>query len=196
MLGYTLSKLNLLILVTALFAIIAFFLINVEWIMISLSAQGRVNNYSSQIQGILSGDDYCSKTTLTVPEAIEYFGGLNSSKRYYYVLYFKRISEEQQQEGESMLVLQMASRIEQDKTIATAHVLTDAKFYLYEWDPENDILTEQSSMKIDPLSKGLPKNSFVVLKLVQDGKKQLHIVACSSSASVCDTNLEKLGLDC
>jgi len=189
MLGFVLSKLNLLILVTAVFAIVAFFLLSITGIMAGLQAQDLVNRYTDSIEGILSGGAD-RRSTVTVRESIEYFGGLSPTKRLYYVMHIKRFPEEFQEGQQSSLILQIADRTDPDVMIAAANFNHDARVFLYEWDPETDILKEQSHITIDPESAGeATKNSFALVKEVVNGKKYLHIVACSSSAALCERNL-------
>ncbi len=87
MLGFTLSKMNLLILVTALFAIIAFFMFSLTDIMVGRAAQQMVDSYVQSIAIAVSGKELCSMSPFTVPETIQYFGGMQPSKSYYYLLY-------------------------------------------------------------------------------------------------------------
>jgi len=190
MLGFTLSKLNLLILVTALFAIIAFFLFGLTDIVVSNLAQQAVKDYSETVVGLVSGDLLCRSKSETIPESIEYFGGLMPSKRFYYVMHIKRFPEEPEEGKLNTLIFQIASRKEKDKIIATSSIDLNAKILLYDWDSENDIMSSQSSITIDPESPGLAtKNSMYIVKEVFMGEKYLHIVACSSSAGLCERNL-------
>ncbi len=190
MLGFTLSKLNLLILVTALFAIIAFFLFQLTGMMVSVLAQQMVTDYSETIFGIVVQPSLCRKSNVTIPESIEYFGGLMPTKRFYYVMHIKRYPEQPVEGQLSTLILQIANRKESDKIIATSSIDLNASILLYDWDSENDIMSEQSAITFDPESTGIAtKNSMQLIKEVYNGKSYLHIIACSSSAGLCERNL-------
>ena len=191
MLGFTLSKLNLLILVTAMFAIISFFLFSLTDIVVSDLAQQMVNDYSETVFGLVSGELLCRKSTATVPQSIEYFGGLMPSQRFYYVMYLKRYPPDFEPDKLNMLIFQVASRKERDKIIATSSIDLNARIYLYEWNTETDTITEQSIITIDPESPGIAtKNSMVFIKEVYKGQSYLHVIACSSSAAICERNLD------
>ncbi len=191
MLGFTLSKLNLLILVTAIFTIIAFFLFSLTDIVISDLAQQHVKDYSETVFGLVSGEMLCRKTTVTIPESIEYFGGLAPSKRLYYVMHLKRYPNHPKEGQLTTLIFQIASRKDPDRVIATSSIDINAKIFLYDWDPELNLFTEGRSLTLDPESTGDQgaKNSMVLVKEVFGGESYLHVIACSSSAAMCETNL-------
>ncbi len=196
MLGFTLSKLNLLILVTALFAIISFFLFSLSHIVVSDLAQQMVNDYAGTVDGLVRGELLCRKSSVTVPESIEYFGGLAPSQRFYYVMYVKRYPPEGAEEGKlNTLIFQIANRKERGKIIATSSIDVNAEILLYEWNSKEDLLAYESELVIDPMSSGLSvtstKNSFVLIKEVYMGRSYLHIIGCSSGAGICETNLTK-----
>jgi len=193
MLGFTLSKLNLLILVTALFAIISFFLFSLSDIVVSNMAQQMVSDYSSTVDGMVRGQLLCRKSSVTVPESIEYFGGLAPSKRFYYVMFLKKYPPGGAEEGElNSLIFQVANRKEQGKIIATSNIDVNAEIHLYEWNSKEDILTEEEVITIDPQSSGIStKNSLILIKEVYQGRSQLHIISCSSSAGICERNLTR-----
>jgi len=193
MLGFTLSKLNLLILVTALFAIISFFMLSLADIVVSNLAQQMANDYTTAVQGIALGDNICRTSSTTVPESIQYFGGLMPAQRFYYVLYIKRYPPEGASEGKpNSLIFQVASRREKEKIIATSSLELNATILLYDWDPVNDTFVEKDTIMVDPESKGVAtKNSVYYVKEIFQGKKYLHIIACSSYGGVCERNIDR-----
>ncbi|MCX6798773.1 MAG: hypothetical protein NTW59_01600 [Candidatus Diapherotrites archaeon] len=191
MLGFTLSKMNLLILVTALFSIIAFFMFSFTDIAVARGAQQMVDNYLQSVAGVVSNQTLCFTSPITVPETIEYSGGIQQSKRYYYVMYLKRNPENYDPERLSTLIMQIANRKEQDKIIAATKIDLNAEILLYDWDPSTFNVVSQPSFKLDPLSEGVPKNSIVLIKETYMGKNYLHVIACSSAPAVCQQNLQK-----
>lgn len=190
MMGFTLSKLNLLILVTALFAIISFFLFSLTDLVVSDLAQQMAKDQSETVFGLATGDFLCETSTVTLPESIQYFGGLMPSQRFYYVMHVKRYPEEPEPDSLNTLIFQIASRKDPDKIIATSSIDINARIYLYDWDPETDIMEEKSAMTIDPESAGVAtKNSMSLVKEVYQGQEYLHMIACSSSSGLCEVNL-------
>jgi len=192
MLAFTLSKMNLLILVTALFAIIAFFLFGLTDIVVAELAQQMVNDYSKTASGLVSGQVLCRKSTTTVPEAIQYFGGLMPGMRFYYVMHVKRFPETPEEGELTSLIFQIASRKERDKIIATSSIDVNAKILLYDWDPETDIFLEKPAITLDPASAGVEtKNSMVLVKELYNGQRYLHVIACASSSAICENNFTR-----
>ncbi len=196
MLGFTLSKLNLLILVTALFAIITFFMFRLTDIMVSRSAQQMVNDYVETVAGITSGDSLCFKHTMTLPESISYFGGIQQSKRFYYIVEVSREPREYDPEYISKVIFKVASRKEQDKFIATDSFDLNAQIYLYQWPTGEGMVLDdiemQGTVKLDPKSIAVA-DSMVLVKELFAGKNYLHIIVCSSAGEQCSWNVGYAG---
>jgi len=178
-------------LVTAMFTIIAFFLFALTDRVISDLAQQHVKEYSETVFGLVTGEVLCRKSTVTIPSSIEYFGGLAPSERVYYLMHVKRYPDQPKENQLTTLIFQIARRKEPDRVIATSSIDINAKVFLYDWDPETDVMTEGSKLTLDPQSMGREKNSMVLVKEVYGGESYLHIIACSSEAMLCETNLGK-----
>jgi hypothetical protein len=192
MLGFTLSKLNLLILVTALFAIIAFFMFTLADIMISHQAQLMVKDAIESVHGLMSQQITCRKSSITIPSAIEYYGGFSPTERFYYVMYIKRFPEQPVQGEPNLVIFQIASRKERDKLIATSSIMVDAEIFLYDWDVQSGVFSEQPQITLDPESPGVStKNSLILIKEQYLGKNYLHLIACSSAPGVCESHVGK-----
>ena len=80
MMGFTLSKLNLLILVTVLFSIISFFLFALTGIVVGNLAQLMVRDYSESVSGLVGGSDdkLCHTITVAIPRSEEHTSELQS----------------------------------------------------------------------------------------------------------------------
>lgn len=190
MLGFILSKLNLLILVTALFAIISFFMFALVQLMVAGLAQGIATNTSETVFGTVYGEMLCRKSSATFPESIEYFGGLMPTSKFYYTMRMKRYPDIPVEGKLNTLIFQVLSRKEKEKIIASTSIDVNAKIFLYDWDPKTDIMSETGEFEIDPESAGIAtKNSIVLIKEIYEGESYLHIIACSSSAGLCERNL-------
>jgi len=195
MMGFTLSKLNLLILVTVMFAIISFFMFALTGIVVGNLAQLMVKDYSESVFGLVGGGDdkLCHTTTVTIPESLKYFGGMTPTQYFYYVMNIKRLPVDYKEGKLSTLIFQIASRKEPDKIIATSSIDINAQIIFYDWEPYPlDRVVVRESLTLDPMSTGIaPKNSMILIKEVYNGKTYLHIIACSSSASQCAVNLDR-----
>jgi len=190
MLGFTLSKLNLLILVTALFAIISFFMFALTQLMVANLAQEIARDAGETVFGVVTGEMLCRESSATFPEFIEYFGGLMPARRFYYVMKIKRFPDVPEEGKLNSLIFQISSRKEPEKIVASSSIDVNAEILLYDWDPVTDIMSVSSSLDIDPESSGIStKNSLVLVKEIYEGKAYLHVIACSSSAGLCERNL-------
>jgi hypothetical protein len=188
MLGFALSKMNLLILVTALFGIIAFFLFTLTDMMVARSAQQMVNDLVETTAGITTGDAFCKEETVTIPEEITYFSG----KRFYYIMKISREPAGYNPEYLSKLIFKVAARKEQSKFIATNSYDMNAEILLYQWPVAGGGLAtdlkEQSSIILDPMSETLPSNSVKLIKEVYNGENFLHVIACNTGSGQCEMN--------
>lgn len=188
MLGFTLSKLNLLILVTALFGIIAFFLFVLTDMMVARSAQQMVNDLVETTAGITTGDAFCKEETVTIPEEITYFSG----KRFYYIMKISREPAEYDPQYFSKLIFKVAARKEQSKFIATNSYDMNAEILLYQWPVAGGTiasdLKEQSSIILDPMSETTASNSVKLIKEVYNGENFLHVIACNTYPGQCKIN--------
>jgi hypothetical protein len=106
----------------------------------------------------------------------------------------KRFPEKYEEGQLSTLIFQIASRKEPEKIIATSSIIINARIFLYDWETAPlDQVVEKSSITLDPESMGIArKNSMVLVKEVYEGKTQLHIIACSSGASICENNKQRV----
>jgi len=191
MLGFTLSKLNLLILVTALFGMIAFFLFTLTDMMVARSAQQMVNDLVEKTSGIMTPTVLCFEETVTIPEEITYFSG----RRFYYIMKISREPAEYNPEYLSKLIFKVAARKEQSKFIATGSYDMNAEIMLYQW-PVAEIRTnlkEQSSIILDPVNETTASNSVKLIKEVYNGKNFLHVIVCNTGSGQCETNKSYAG---
>ena len=83
MLAFTLSKMNLLILVTAVFAIVAYFMLGLTDVVVANSALQIANAKAEQALGIVNSDKLCFSSPVNVPSSIKYFGG---SREFFYAM--------------------------------------------------------------------------------------------------------------
>jgi len=204
MIGFTLSKLNLLILVTASFAIVAYFMFGLTDVIISNSAQQIVSAYSEKSASVITSDSLCFKTEVTVPQHISYFGGFESAKRFFYLMHIDRFPEDYDESKLTSVIFSISDRKDRDKLRAAGKVDVSAEVIFYDWNPTelNTVNAGADSITLDPQSAVMRKDSFILIKEVLAGKNYLHIIACSSSStgSICEANLttvacEKLGRD-
>lgn len=197
MMGFTLSKLNLLILVTATFAIMAYFMFGLTDVMINNAAQQTVSSYSEKAAAVITSDSLCFRTAITIPKEISYFGGIESSKRFFYLMHISRWPEQYDTDNPEFLIsviFAISDSKDVDKLRAASRVDVNAEVLLYDWNPtEMDVINDKAyAITLDPQSAVMAKDSFVIVKEVLKGKNYLHIIACSSEGT-CNANRKKVG---
>jgi hypothetical protein len=190
-LGFTLSKINLLILVTATFAIVAYFMFGLMDVVISEAAQQTIDAYAEKAANVVTSESLCFKTQATIPRHISYFGGLQASKRFFYVMHISRYPETHNEDHLSSLIFAISDRKDQEKIRAASKIDVNAEIIFYDWNPTtiNIIDNSVSTITLDPQSISPQKDSFMVIKEVVAGKNYLHIIACSSDG-MCPANCD------
>ena len=90
MIEFTLSKINLLILVTALFAIISFFAFTAGSIFLQMEVQREMQKYTTSITTMLAAPTLCDSKPFTIPSRFTSFG-----KDIYYTLHIGHVNDPQ-----------------------------------------------------------------------------------------------------
>ena len=201
MLGFTLSKLNMLILVTAMFVIIVFFMQSLTSIVVANQANQLVSSYIEKTSSAILSESLCFKTGVTVPEFITYFGGATQGEKLFiYALKISKV-EDLAGEGLSSLIMSVSNRQFQEKFLAAKRVDVKARIKIYDWNPETDTIVESGEgfTLIDPQAFP-PINSFVLIKEVFRDQTFLHVIPCAGEAAlnrpertVCNYNAARIG---
>ncbi|MBN1940858.1 MAG: hypothetical protein JW772_01615 [Candidatus Diapherotrites archaeon] len=176
MLAFSLSKMNLLILVTAVFAIIAYFMFALVNIVIVMAAQEIVNEKANEAWGVVNAETHCFQKPINIQPYIRYFG----ASRYYYAMKISRYPAETVPGEKNTLIFSIVERKQPDKIIAAKRIDIDAEVVLFGWKGSDglDILEETQIIVLDPQAE-VPSNSFVLVKEVHDDKTYLYIIACA-----------------
>ena len=199
MLGFTLSKFNMLVLAIALFSVISFFMTSLTGIVIGNQAQQLVSAYIEKTSAAILSESLCFRTSVTVPEFITYFGGASGNERLFlYVLKISKI-ENPAAEGLSSIIMSVSNRHSLEKFLAAKRVDVKARIKIYNWDTSTDTIIESTSGAtiIDPQAFP-PVNSFVLIKEVFKDKTYLHVIPCSTGQStaqggICSNNTARVG---
>lgn len=185
MIGFAISKLNLLIFVTAMFVIITYFTFGISDLMLSQRASFLAETYSKEASAIINSTAAGTQNTFTVLPSIEYFGG----QEFFYVMKITAV------EGEKVgdkpvwhIIFSIASRKEQEKIIASKRVDTKAEpLICHQTDPSMPGITcptqPGGSVVIDPQSK-FQIDSFIILKETHLGDDYVYITNCSATGGM------------
>ncbi|MDD5163663.1 MAG: hypothetical protein PHD95_05660 [Candidatus ainarchaeum sp.] len=192
MLAFALSKMNLLILVTALFAIVAYFMFGLTDFFVASSATQMVNAKAEQALGIANSNKLCFSSPVNIPSAIKYFGG---SKDFFYAMKISREPETTVSGENNTLIFSIVNRREQNRIIAAKSIDIDAEIILFEWSYDNatgiDALKQKNSIVVDPQAAN-PQNSFMLIKETFKGKNYVYVISCSFTSDICYGNMQDI----
>jgi len=214
MLDFILSKLNLLILVTAIFAIVAFFAASLTDIAKVKEASELASKIKEQSFSLVNSPNYCFTDSYQIPDELAIAGS-----SYYYVLKVSKQELEMEDGGKiNVLIYSIYTRDEikrsftsstssgayVPKAIAADSFRTSAQIHLYAVGSYNgsgyDTLSgdgsgtvpEEDSIFIDPQAEN-PKNSLEFIKEVVAGKTSFYVIGCNKEAAGCEVDRERIG---
>jgi len=191
MIGFALSKLNMLILVTALFSIIVFFTFSMD----NITVGGQANRIARQtrqiLESVLESDQICTKRDFAIPPHIKslYTGNL------FYVMNVRRnVLEEKQQ-----LVIEITKRPVREgikeSVVASGKVETKGTIHIYHWDDVTNSLVKADKTTLDPQAREeLMNDILVMIKETHKGEDNLYLIPCPSRVkALCDSREVDVG---
>jgi len=197
MLGFILSKLNLLILVTSIFAIVSFFALGLGDITKVKEARELATKSVEKAASVANSPASCESSYFPFPAKLK-----TSGSNFYYVL---KISKGEIQRGEdkiNILIFTVYPREEikkkflsssyVPKAIAADSFRTNSDIFLYGLDYRgsgyigniSDSLSTTNppnEIYIDPQAEN-PVNAMILVKEVQNGKKNFHVIGCEGAS--------------
>ncbi len=190
MLGFILSKMNLLIMVTAIFAIVAYFMIFVNQGTVGRQANGILTNMVEETQGVISSSGQCHQSIVRIPRYIQTVGSTSLGGRVRFTI---RINKIVQGTGTEKIVSYSlwTGKGDNAEAIAAKPFSTSAdEVYLLQWRTDSGFSIDPPSAEIflDPNGAPVPMDSLMLIKEVYLGKTYLYIFPCSSESSHCRLN--------
>ncbi len=175
MIEFTLSKINLLILVIALFSIISFFALNVGKIFLVGEVKQELEKYSITLNGMIVAPTTCDSKPFAIPPKFTSFGNN--------VYYHLHISKTETPAG-NRLIFSVSDVRAPDNVLAAASLSTDAQIAIYDFGDSQPIITlgDGVDLELDPQAVP-PVNAFYAVKSVKGGVKTLHIFPCAITAN-------------
>jgi hypothetical protein len=207
MLDYILSKLNMLILVTAIFAVATYFAFYLAQSLENQQADTVLKQVTQDAFGVLTSQSICHQVTLTLPQYINTLGRGNGGNKLYYLFQINQIDGIQP--GPPPLnTIVFSIRDKRDRHLLSAQQLpTGAQIYLFTWTPsatgtqpvaiaQTDAdgtrcgSAGQTCSVLNPQSAPVPANAVMVVKEVFEGHTNLLLIPCSTSGSWCEANFQ------
>ncbi len=199
MLDFILSKLNLLILVTAIFAIVSFFSFGLGDIAKVKEAEELSLRLNERAFALASSPSYCFSDSQALPGELSIAGG-----NFYYVLKISKKVIRSGGENVNTLIFSVYPREElkksienseyKAKSIAASSFRTKAGLFLYAQDYDGTSYTggvsRSDEIFLDPQAL-VPVDSLEMVKEVQGGESSLYVIACNSA--ICKANKTSVG---
>lgn len=191
MMGYILSKINLLILVMSLFAIIAYFMFGVSSMAANYEAKLIVDKLARQAESLVSTETYCDSTQAVFPARIDVVG----SSFYYAVIISTQ--EIPGTDNDKFLIFSVTKRANLSEVISSTKIRTNANIEIFSAIEENedgvlvlisDNVEAAEQCIIDPQMAPSPYNKVIMKKEVKEGKQNLYIIPCSTDVELCGVN--------
>lgn len=197
MLGFTLSKMNLMIFAVAIFAIVYFFTSSLDDSLKVRELNDLVNSHAIVASEMISSPSFCDSLQRSLPERLD----LGNFSSLYYVLKISAIKDSSNPDsGLTTVIFSAAQRNHPERTIAASSFTTTAKVTLLSSGgrsiDECDVGGENQSgntycvvtkptdpdnlqIQLDP-QDGLNRlrNRFFLIKQVDAGELKLYIVPC------------------
>lgn len=190
MLGFILSKLNLLIMVTAIFAIVSYFSFFVAKSVENREASELLNKFAEETYGVLSSTGLCHQSVIRVPPHISSIGTGELNNRLRFLVNIDKIA------GTPTTPTKIIFSIlrKKDGTVIDSRSFeTQADVRLFQWYPDAAADIDEVSgvapqnVQINPVSK-IPTESILLVKEVLQGKTTLFLIPCSTQSGYCSAN--------
>ncbi len=178
MLGFTLSKINLLIFVVAVFSIVLFFIYGFSGILIENIATDYIRIHAQDAFTLIGSPSLCAAQVHYLKDSIESGSG-NTGKGLYYVMEIKKATGK---EGLNKLIFAIAPRKTPDQYIAAASFDTDAELRFFDFEEltsGGSISVNETGTILDPQA-AQPSNAYVILKEVNLGETTVYVIPCSN----------------
>jgi len=202
MMGFTLSKLNMLIFVTAIFVIVTFFMSHLAPLAIQVKANQQVNKVALLVSDKVNAQTVCAGGKILMPQEFTYFGSSAlSGKRFFYTMRISKIESSEPDEP-NKIIFKILER-ETDKLISADIVHTTADVRIFGWELNcfkqnevewvtestdiEDVESEEYYAEIDPQKSYLlaPPDTLYVIKENYEGNDTVYLFACPSSSNLC-----------
>ncbi|MDD3244796.1 MAG: hypothetical protein PHU47_01470 [Candidatus ainarchaeum sp.] len=207
MIEFSLSKMNLLIFVTAIASIVIFFMATVNSNMKTRQSFELVYKLGTEIKTGIESNSYCTVKQLNLPDKIYTNSGGSDmfSIKYKIDLSYYEITSDT-----NRIVLAIMDRRKNNNTIYAAYDIDfngPVNFYSSDCQSNQSIckVTDETFVHYDPLKSNSIDNKIFFVKKIKDGKPNIYffpcaykngIYTCNQGNEVRDMLLNDEGIDC
>jgi hypothetical protein len=173
MIDFTLSKINLLILVVALFSIFSYFAFNIGQIFLVGEVKQKLEKYATILNQSLAAPTTCDSIPTVIPDQFVSFGN-----KVYYKMKISQITEG----GSSTttrLIFDVYDQRHAENVLASASLATTAQVVVFDNAGGSfAALGTNEELVLDPQAVP-PRNAFYTVKMVRQGQAKLYIIPCA-----------------
>ncbi|MFH1752444.1 MAG: hypothetical protein ABH821_05925 [archaeon] len=183
MMGFVLSKINLLILVIALSALILYFMFSFNSLLFGIKSQELIAQVSRNASALVNSPTYCDSIKITLPQKIETIGFSGTGVySFYYTLNMQvqSIDSSNPDKG-NLLILAVVNKQKPEEFVAAESFLVKGDVKLYEYRETN----EQTFVSLNP-SAATPQNALMLVKEISGGEATLYVVPCNQPSKGSD----------
>src|SRR3989344_319006 len=190
MLGFTLSKLNLLLLAIAASATVAYFMVIYIDASEAQAAQQLAQKLAQDAASLMNSSTYCDYLEFSLPRSFAVGG-----KEFYYKLRISGLEAQSETDNpKNYLIFSVIRKREgRESIVATSSVIASAEINVFRFGDETTLEPELAGLEegaiLDP--QAIPRQNIVMLvKEIIDGAPYIYAIPCSSEsdASSCPAN--------
>ena len=191
MLGFTLSKLNLLLLAIAASATVAYFMVIYIDASEAQAAQQLAQKLAQDAASLMNSSTYCDYLEFSLPRSFSVGG-----KEFYYKLRISGLEAQSETDNpKNYLIFSVIRKREgRESIVATSSVIASAEINVFKFiENDNTLSVEGADVEegaiLDP--QAIPRQNIVMLvKEIIDGAPYIYAIPCSSEsdASSCPAN--------
>ena len=191
MMGFTLSKINLLILVTALFSIVSFFAFNLGAVFLVQETQRDLTKYSKTAESLLNPATVCDSKPMPIPSKYFTFG-----TEFLYTLKITAIQETlQYADGSSVngtrLIFAVSDKKNDNQILSSSSFATNALVHVYARGTGTfQLIPSGEALTLNPQAI-VPENTLYLVKQTVEGKQHLYVFPCTEVSSSLSCALDK-----
>ncbi|MCX6802726.1 MAG: hypothetical protein NT067_06470 [Candidatus Diapherotrites archaeon] len=192
MMMFALSKINLLILVVALFTIIVYFTFSFQAVLVETLARQEAAKAMEQASGVIESSEQCFLNEVSVPEKLETASG----QGYSFLMELRAVDTGDTNALIFSVISRDAFRTAVNKgkeppIMASQRRDQHAAFHIFSIDEETGGLCHSSSALIGGGIKAIPIDTFTVMKETFQGVNNIYLVPCTSASKAdCDDKLQ------
>lgn len=186
MLGFTLSKINLMIFAIATAATLLFFMFILTNILEAQAAQQVVARLSSDASTLADSPSYCDSVKFSIPQSLAV-----SSREVIYTLNVSKLERISDAKPVNYLIFSVIKKSGADeKTIAASSIVTAASIQIFS--AENDVIELADEADLKP-SAFPPLDTILLVKEIEGGEATIYVIPCRSEGTVCEANKSAAG---